>query len=125
MRRLSAGLPKNMGKRAKTWHGGEVFRQREELRGDIQRRDSSKKTEVDKVKGDTAKFLQDVCKLKAFWYQLELAKLYKDNQFLAVRWPRQTGKSTSIGALLLQDAYENPDLYIGFIGPSWRQRNST
>ena len=43
------------------------------------------------------------------------------HQFLAVRWPRQTGKSTSIGALLLQDAYENNDLNIGFIGPSFRQ----
>ena len=76
---------------------------------------------IEAVKGDTAAFFQQICRLKSFSYQLELAKLYRENQFLAVRWPRQTGKSTSIGGLLLQDAYENADLNIGFIGPSWRQ----
>jgi hypothetical protein len=76
---------------------------------------------VEEVKGDTAAFLREICRLKPFGYQLELAKLYRENHFLAVRWPRQTGKSTSIGALLLQDAYENGDLSIAFIGPSFRQ----
>jgi hypothetical protein len=76
---------------------------------------------VEAVKGDTAAFFQQICHLKPFGYQLELAKLYRENQFLAVRWPRQTGKSTSIGALMLQDAYETGDLSIAFIGPSWRQ----
>jgi hypothetical protein len=71
--------------------------------------------------GDTVRFFSEICHLKPFAYQFELAELYKKNQFLAVRWPRQTGKSTSIGGLLLQEAYENPDLNIGFIGPSWRQ----
>jgi hypothetical protein len=59
----------------------------------------------DAVKVDTAKFFSEICHLKPFTYQLELAELYWKNQFLAVRWPRQTGKSTSIGGLLLQDAY--------------------
>ena len=76
---------------------------------------------IDAAKGDTAAFFKDICHLKPYGYQLELAKLYRENQFLAVRWPRQTGKSTSIGALLLQDACENSDLSIAFIGPSWRQ----
>ncbi len=40
---------------------------------------------------------------------------------MAVRWPRQTGKSTVIGGLMLQDAYENANLNVAFIGPSWRQ----
>jgi hypothetical protein len=51
---------------------------------------------VDAVKGDTARFFTEICHLKPFAYQLELAELYRKNQFLAVRWPRQTGKSTSI-----------------------------
>jgi hypothetical protein len=76
---------------------------------------------VDAVKGDTEQFFREICHLKPFRYQLELGELYRNNQFLAVRWPRQTGKSTSIGGLLLQDAYENPALNIAFIGPSWRQ----
>ena len=94
---------------------GEVFGKNSEFH------QASKYAKVDAVKGDTARFFTEICRLKPFAYQLELAELYRQNQFLAVRWPRQTGKSTSIGGLLLQDAYENPDLNIGFIGPSWRQ----
>ena len=82
---------------------------------------ASKYAKVDAAWGDTAKFFGEICRLKPFTYQLELAELYRKNQFIAVRWPRQTGKSTSIGGLFLQDACENPDLNIGFIGPSWRQ----
>ncbi len=77
--------------------------------------------EFQEVKGDNEKFFTGVCHLKQFKYQLALADLYRQNQFLAVRWPRQTGKSTFIGALLLQDAYQKEDLNIAFIGPSWRQ----
>jgi hypothetical protein len=76
---------------------------------------------VEALKGDKEAFLKEICHLKPFSYQLELARLYRENQFLAIRWPRQTGKSTFIGGLLLQDAYENNDLNIGFVGPSWRQ----
>jgi hypothetical protein len=95
--------------------------ERERLREDVKDYEASKEAKFDEIKGDTARFLIDVCKLKPYPYQLELAELYKRFQFLAVRWSRQIGKSTLIGALLLQDAYENPDISIGFIGPSWRQ----
>jgi phage FluMu gp28-like protein len=91
------------------------------LREEYNLHQQSTRLKVDTAKGDTEKFFKEICRLRPFAYQLELAKLYRENQFLAVRWPRQTGKSTSIGALLLQDAYENNDLNIGFIGPSWRQ----
>ena len=99
----------------------QLDRNRERLREDVKDYEASKDAKFDEIKGDTARFLIDVCKLKPYPYQLELAELYKRFQFLAVRWSRQIGKSTLIGALLLQDAYENPDLSIGFIGPSWRQ----
>ena len=95
--------------------------QRRGLREEYRTYNANQCAKVDGAKGDTAKFFTEICRLKPFTYQLELAELYWKNQFLAVRWPRQTGKSTSIGGLLLQDAYENPDLNIGFIGPSWRQ----
>jgi hypothetical protein len=77
--------------------------------------------EVNEVSKDTIKFLEQYCKLKPYWYLLDLIQSYEQFQFNAVRWPRQTGKSTDIGALHLADAWNNPDLYIGFIGPSWRQ----
>jgi hypothetical protein len=38
----------------------------------------------------------------AFKYHLELADLFEKNQFTAVRWARQTGKSFSVSALLLK-----------------------
>jgi phage FluMu gp28-like protein len=77
--------------------------------------------EIEEVTHDTLKFLEQYCQLKLYWYVLELVAFYEKNQFNAVRWPRQTGKSTTIGALHLADAWNNPGLNIGFIGPSWRQ----
>jgi hypothetical protein len=103
------------------FHSDEIEAHRRGLREEYRVYNASQCAKADAVKGDTAKFFREICRLKPFTYQLELAELYRKNQFLAVRWPRQTGKSTSIGGLLLQDAYENPDLNIGFIGPSWRQ----
>jgi phage FluMu gp28-like protein len=73
------------------------------------------------VSKDTLKFLEQYCKLNPYWYVLELVRNYEQFQFNAVRWPRQTGKSTTIGALHLADAWNTPDLNMGFVGPSWRQ----
>jgi hypothetical protein len=49
---------------------------------------------VNEVSKDTVKFLEQYCKLKPYWYLLELVSSYEKFQFNAVRWPRQTGKST-------------------------------
>lgn len=114
-------MPKYPVKIPRTFHADEVEANRKGLREDYRVYHASRYAKVDEAKGDTARFFSEICRLKPFTYQLELAELYKQNQLLAVRWPRQTGKSTSIGGLLLQDAYENADLNIGFIGPSWRQ----
>ena len=76
---------------------------------------------VAEVSKDTVKFLEQYCKLKPYWYMLDLIESFEKFQFNTVRWPRQTGKSTDIGALHLADAWNNPDLNIGFVGPSWRQ----
>ena len=113
--------PKIKAKSSRCFHFNELQAQWQGLREDYRLYQASKVAQVDAVKGDTARFFNEICHLKLFAYQLELAELYKKNQFLAVRWPRQTGKSTSIGGLLLQDAYENNDLNIAFIGPSYRQ----
>ena len=83
--------------------------------------DAQEKAAVGEVSNDALKFLEQFCRLKPYWYVADLAKCYGQNQFLAVRWPRQTGKSTTIGALHLADAWNNSDLNVGFVGPSWRQ----
>jgi phage FluMu gp28-like protein len=54
-------------------------------------------------------------------YQTQLIGQFKDNQFIAARWARQTGKSHTISALLLHYALTNPNINIGIVGPSWRQ----
>jgi phage FluMu gp28-like protein len=114
-------LQKKEWKKPRTWHPANAITERNGLREEIKYRKTSKKATIEATKNDPTKFLTDICKLKPYPYQLELAELYKKSQFLAIRWPRQTGKSTLISSLLLQDAWENHDVHIGFIGPSWRQ----
>jgi len=97
------------------------MRHRQGLREDFEAHLASQRAQIEAAHDDPAWFLTHVCRLKPFAYQLELAGLYRQSQFLAVRWPRQTGKSTVIGGLMLQDAYEKPDLNVAFLGPSWRQ----
>ena len=101
---------KHPNKRPRALHADELEAKWAGLREEYRIYCAHKHATVDAVKGDTPKFFTEICRLKPFAYQLELAELYRKNQFLAVRWPQQTGKSTSIGGLLLQDACENPDL---------------
>jgi phage FluMu gp28-like protein len=56
-----------------------------------------------------------------FKYQLDLADKFENNQFIAARWCRQSGKSHTVSALLLKYALEHPDSQIAIVGPSWRQ----
>ncbi len=102
-------------------HAPEMWALRNSLDYKAQARQIQEVAQVTELSKDTLKFLEQYCKLKPYWYLLDLIQAYEKFQFNAVRWPRQTGKSTGIGALHLADAWNNPDLNIGFIGPSWRQ----
>jgi phage FluMu gp28-like protein len=108
-------------KHPRTWHAPKVTTQLKGIQEDNATFENESINQIQEIKGKTPLFFANICKLKPYWYQQELANLYKTSQFIAVRWPRQTGKSTTIAALLLQDAYENPNLNIALIGPSWRQ----
>ena len=114
--------PRNSRKvEAKTFRPDRLSSERELLLRDIASIESASRLKVKAETGDIGKFLVDYCKLKLYKHTLDIAKMYFERQFMALRLPRQTGKSTTVGALILQDAWEHPDLYIGFIGPSWRQ----
>lgn len=76
---------------------------------------------LEDLKGDVKGFFEQIFGFTPFKYQVELAKLFEENQFTAVRWARQTGKSSSVSALLLKYAVEHPESYIAIVGPSWRQ----
>ena len=83
--------------------------------------EAEKQADLQPVKKVDAQVFFEKLGFKPYWYQVELAELFEKNQFLAVRWPRQTGKSFTASALLLKYACENPGSTIAIVGPSWRQ----
>ena len=74
-----------------------------------------------KVSQDPVKFFEQVVGFKAYKYQEDLAKDFIENQFVAMRWNRQSGKSWVCSALLLNYAYTHPGSWIGIVAPGWRQ----
>ncbi len=105
----------------KSFRPNRLFSELNQLRQDVAAVETSVQLQVKSETSDVNKFLIDYCKLKLYKHTLEIAKIYREHQFIALRLPRQTGKSTTVGALILQDAWEHPELYIGFVGPSWKQ----
>jgi len=83
--------------------------------------DAEQQRKVERLKSKPAEFFKQILGFEPFSYQLELIKLFAENQFLAARWCRQSGKSWSISALLLNYALNHDDSYIAVVGPSWRQ----
>jgi phage FluMu gp28-like protein len=78
-------------------------------------------SQVTSLGSDVKAFFEQIFGFTPFNYQLELADLFEKNQFTAVRWSRQTGKSFCVSALLLKYAWDHPDSYIAIVGPSFRQ----
>jgi phage FluMu gp28-like protein len=70
---------------------------------------------------DPVGFFRQVVGFKPTKYQIELIKLFQENQFIAARWARQSGKTWIVSALLLWYAVMHADSYIAVVGPSWRQ----
>ena len=76
---------------------------------------------VEKLKKKPSEFFKQILGFEPYNYQKELIELFENNQFLAARWCRQSGKSWTISALLLNYALNHEDCYIAVVGPSWRQ----
>jgi phage FluMu gp28-like protein len=73
------------------------------------------------AKSDTVEFCEQTLGFKPTDYQKELIRLFNENQFVAARWCRQSGKSFTVCAMLLHYALMHPGSHIALIGPSWRQ----
>ena len=113
-------MPKS-SKKCRTLNPNNLNNKRIELqktRTDIQ---DLEQTQLNSLLNDTTHFFKNILDFTPYPYQLELAELFEKNQFIAVRWPRQTGKSFTVSALLLKYAYEHPNSTIAIVGPSWRQ----
>ena len=94
---------------------------RSSLRMNLRSAEAIRRAQVEALSGDSKRFFEQVFGFTPYPYQLELLDLFEKNQFLAVRWSRQTGKSLTVSALLLEYAYEHANSYIAIVGPSWRQ----
>lgn len=70
---------------------------------------------------DPTEFCKQTLNFKPTNYQQNLIKQFQQNQFIAARWCRQSGKSQTISTLLLHYALTHPKTHIGIVGPSWRQ----
>jgi phage FluMu gp28-like protein len=74
-----------------------------------------------RLSADPVVFCKEILGFKPFAYQEQFIQMFKDNQFTAARWSRQSGKSFIVAALLLWYAVTHPNNAIGIVGPSWRQ----
>jgi len=77
--------------------------------------------EREKLSQDPVTFFEQVVGFKPTEYQKDLAEKFANNQFVAMRWCRQSGKSWIAAALLLNYALTHPNSYIGVLAPGWRQ----
>jgi len=76
---------------------------------------------VEKLSKEPAEFFRQVVGFEPTEYQKEFIQMFKENQFVAARWCRQSGKSWIISALLLWYALHHEDSHIAVVAPSWRQ----
>ncbi len=83
--------------------------------------ESCRLSEVEAVKTDPLEFFRQVLGVEPTDYQKELIELFQNNQFVAARWSRQSGKSFTTSGILLNYALAHEGVYIGVVGPSWRQ----
>ena len=96
------------GKEPRTWHASEVFFQRNRLRESAKAREMSRKAEVNALSTSFKQFCEQIFGFTPYSYQLDLEAKFEECQFNAVRWPRQTGKSFIVSALMLKFAIEHP-----------------
>jgi len=108
-------------KKPRTMRSNQIKLERGKLKAQRQIVVDVQKRKVELLKSKPAEFFEQVLGFKPFAYQEELIRLFAENQFIAARWCRQSGKSWTISALLLNYALQHPDSYIAVVGPSWRQ----
>ncbi|MEM2107955.1 MAG: terminase family protein [Candidatus Bathyarchaeia archaeon] len=83
--------------------------------------DAALQRKLEQVKDDPVLFFREVLGWELTEYQKEAVRLFDQNQFIVLRWSRQSGKSTTCAGLLLRFALYHPDCHIAVVGPSWRQ----
>jgi phage FluMu gp28-like protein len=110
-----------MTHKPRRWRGNEGIRTQLRLDFKIQNHHNRYEQKVKSLETEPTQFFKQILEFEPFSYQQEVIKLFQENQFLAIRWCRQSGKSWTISALLLNHAIRNDHSHIAVVGPSWRQ----
>jgi hypothetical protein len=108
-------------KRPRAFRPSKFLEERAKLREQALAVEQLRLSKVESLKTDPLEFFRQILGFEPTDYQKELIELFQKNQFVAARWSRQSGKSFTTSALLLNYAMVHPNIYIGVIGPSWRQ----
>ena len=108
-------------RKPKAFRPNKLFEERAQLREQALAVESERLSKVETLKTDPLEFFRQVLGVEPTDYQKELIELFQKNQFIAARWSRQSGKSFTTSGILLNYALANPNIYIGVVGPSWRQ----
>ena len=110
-----------LSKKPRTMHPGKISLEHQKLKAGIRSYDKVQTSQVDAVKANPVEFFHDILGFDPTEYERKLISLFQKEQFVAARWCRQSGKSWTVSALLLNYAICHPDSYIAVVGPSWRQ----
>jgi phage FluMu gp28-like protein len=108
-------------KKPRALRPNQFFKERDQLREHVLAVEQLRLSKVESLKTDPLEFFRQILGFEPKDYQKELIELFGKNQFIAARWSRQSGKSFTTSALLLNYALANPNFYICVVGPSWRQ----
>ena len=112
---------RNWRKKPRTFNPNEVWGEEKKLCKKASAIENAWLSTVKTLKTDPLEFFRQVLGVEPTDYQKELIELFQKNQFVAARWSRQSGKSFTTSGMLLYYALVNANVYIGVIGPSWRQ----
>ena len=112
------GSPK---RRARTMRPTEALPEWYRLQQSHEIVDKKELEKAQRLSEEPVEFFRQVVGFEPTEYQVDLIQKFLENQFIAARWCRQSGKSWIISALLLWYAVTHPDSYIAIVGPSLRQ----
>jgi len=108
-------------RKLKAFQANRLRRERARLNRAIRNTESARSRQVDELKTNPTEFFRQILGFEPTAYEKQLIEFFGENQFIAARWCRQSGKSWTVSALLLNYALTHPDCYIAVVGPSWRQ----
>jgi hypothetical protein len=114
-------MPRYSGSKPRALRPSQFLPRWQKIQRDDQRVEEAELEKTRVLSADPVVFCREILGFKPFSYQERFIELFKENQFTATRWSRQSGKSFIVAALLLWYAVNHSNSAIGIVGPSWRQ----